>query len=143
MSRNLTPDQDDENILKGKISQEEHYSRNRKEIAIDGVKVDMMTNKNGRIVVSEIKKSSRYLEAATLQLKYYLYILQKKGINASGEIRVPDEKKMIHVDLQQEDKDEIQEIEKEINNIVSKENPPIIIRIRFCVKCAYSEFCWA
>jgi len=143
MSRNLTPDQEDENILKGKISHDEHYSRNRKEVAIDGIKLDMITLTNGKTVVSEIKKSSRYLEAATLQLRYYLYVLQNRGIDAIGEIRVPDERKVIQVVLEQKDKEEIQEIVEKINAIVSGNTPPVAKKIKFCGKCAYSEFCWA
>lgn len=143
MSRNLTPDQDDENILKGKISQEKHYSRNKKEISIDGIKVDMIASKDGRIVVSEIKKSSRYLEAATLQLKYYLYVLWDRGVNATGEIRVPDERRVSRVNLEEQDREEIRRIENEITDIISKRTPPEAKKIRFCGKCAYSEFCWA
>jgi CRISPR-associated exonuclease Cas4 len=143
MSRNLTPDQDDENILKGKISQEEHYVRNKKEIAIDGIKVDMIASKNGKIVVSEIKKSSKYLEAATLQLKYYLYVLRGHGVYAIGEIRVPDERRVTNVSLEEQDIEEIRRIESEIANLISKITPPEAKKIRFCGKCAYSEFCWA
>ncbi len=143
MSRNLTPDQEDENILMGKISHDEHYSRNKKEVAIDGIKLDMITLTNGKTVVSEIKKSSKYLQAAVLQLRYYLYVLQDRGIDATGEIRVPDERKVMQVELEQKDKEEIEEIVKEISAIISESNPPEAKKIRFCAKCAYSEFCWS
>jgi CRISPR-associated exonuclease Cas4 len=143
MSRNLTPDQEDENILKGKLTQEEHFKRSAKEHAVGDVRVDMISYKNGGLIVSEIKKSSRYLEAATLQLKYYLYTMEKEGVDATGELRIPEERKIVPVSLGGNDVQEIEHVIGEIKRIISSKRPPEAVKIRFCGKCAYSEFCWS
>ena len=61
-----------------------------KEITLPGgVRVDQVGREDGKLVLQEIKKSSRFLEAASLQLAYYLWILEREGVAATGEVLVP------------------------------------------------------
>lgn len=141
-SREVIPNQDDDYLVLGRMIHENSYKRVKKEIVIDGCKFDLMDTKNGKTILGEIKKSSRALESSIKQLKYYLYILRKKGMYYSGEIRVPKEKKRIKVELTDID---IEHIEKELEEIriLIEEELPNAERIKYCSKCAYNEFCWS
>ena len=142
MSRHIVPDQDDENILIGRFLQEFSYSRLKKEVSLENVKLDVIKRGKGNIVVGEVKKSSRYLNSAKMQLVYYLLKLKEIGIVAEGELLIPEERKKEKVILCSELEKEIYETIIEIKSIIYNEKPPAPIKISFCNKCAYSDFCW-
>jgi CRISPR-associated exonuclease Cas4 len=127
----------------GKVIDEEAYSRERKEIKIGNLKIDLVKRSNKKVVVGEIKKSSRFEKAAKMQLAFYLYRLEQLGINAQGELLIPREKKRIVVSLDGKTKAELDRAIAEIENIISSDIPPEPVKIQFCTKCAYREFCWA
>ncbi len=142
MSRNLNPDEDFDLMAQGRVVHEQHYTRGKKELEIGGSKIDLMQRKDGSIFVSEIKKSSRFIESATLQLKYYLLLFHERGVAASGALRVPDEKKQFEVNLTPDDISTLELVKKEIREIVRSDTPRKPVKIAFCKSCAYSEFCW-
>lgn len=93
MGHNIIPDQENENIELGRFIHENTYKRSKKEIVFGSVKFDILEEKDGQLVIGEIKKSSKYKKSAVMQLAYYLMELEKANINAVGEIRYPKEKK--------------------------------------------------
>ncbi|MCM8816841.1 MAG: CRISPR-associated protein Cas4 [Candidatus Omnitrophica bacterium] len=143
MAHEINPFQDDPFLEIGRFLHAESYAREKKEVEIDGMKFDIIKNKDGKLIVAEIKKSSRFLESATMQLCFYLYRLQKMGINAVGEILVPQEKKKYSVILNQEIILKIEDAIREIKEIMHYPKPPEKRKIHFCTHCAYAEFCFA
>jgi CRISPR-associated exonuclease Cas4 len=143
LSHGITPDQDNTYMDIGRFLHKTTYEREKKEIDFHGMKFDILKNKNGRLVVGEVKKSSRYMESAKMQLLLYLSELKEAGIHAEGLLLVPAEKKRESVILDTEAQERLDEIKREILDIVSLEKPPQPVKNRYCGKCAYSEMCWA
>ena len=141
-SRNLMPNQDAEPLDIGRAIHETYYKRFKKEIPVEGAKIDMVRKDNGMLIVQEIKTSSRYFKAAKFQLLYYLYRLKLKGVKAVGELLIPRERKRIRVVLDEDSKRKLEEALEDIRRIVQLEKPPQPKKTTFCRKCAYSEFCW-
>lgn len=142
-SRELGPDPDNYFLEMGRIIHDSSYRREKKEIELPFMKFDLMRKGNGGFVVGEIKKSSRFLLPAKMQLAFYLLQLKKKGVELKGELLIPREKKRIQVELSSELEEEVVQALKNIREIIKSEIPPPAEKIRWCKKCAYSEFCWA
>ncbi|MEA4926816.1 MAG: CRISPR-associated protein Cas4 [Syntrophomonadaceae bacterium] len=143
MSHQLFPDEDNENILIGRIIGENSYPRDKKEIDLGNAKIDLIKTENGDLVIGEVKKSSRFIDSASRQLLFYLLQLKDIGINARGELLIPEEKKKIEVLLDEIAEAEIRTAINNIENIVSKDLAPEPVKNKYCKNCAYSEFCWA
>jgi CRISPR-associated exonuclease Cas4 len=143
MSREINSNQDNQLLEIGRIIAEESYRREIKEINFGNIKIDLIKKKNGELWVCEIKKSSRFLKPAEMQLAFYLLQLKKQGIEARGELLIPKEKKRFEVELTDEIKEELYKAISEIKEIVSMEKPPPPEKNRFCSKCSYYEFCWS
>lgn len=143
MSRNLTPDQENEYIDLGRFLHENTYMRERKEISFGNLKIDILHKKDGEVIVGEVKKSSKYKESARMQLAYYLWKLKQQGIEGTGVLMFPKEKKREEVKLTDELIDKLKLIEKDILRIIYEPLPQEPKKINFCKKCAYNEFCWA
>ena len=143
LAHGIEADQEHELIELGRIISESSYKRDKKEIEVDNVKADLMRKVDGQIIIGEVKKSSKYKEAATMQLLYYLKILRQRGIEAKGKLFFPEERKTIDVELNEKSIKKLEEIEAEILKIIYKEQPPKAEKNRFCNTCAYSEFCFA
>jgi len=56
-----------------------------------------------KVIVGEVKKSSRFEHSATMQLAFYLYRLKQQGVEAEGELLIPKDRKRISVMLDEED----------------------------------------
>jgi CRISPR-associated exonuclease Cas4 len=140
MGREITPDQDFATLEVGRAFHEVFYENIKKEIALDGIRLDFFKRK--KRIVCEVKTSSRFLEATKFQVIYYLYRLKEYGIKATGEILIPKEREKIKVYLDNENERRLLNALKEINKIVEAEKPPPPIKIQYCRKCAYKEFCW-
>lgn len=140
MGREITPDQDSEPLEIGRAIHEVFYADFKKEVALDGIKLDFIRRKE--VMVCEVKTSSKFLEASKFQTLYYLYRLKEHGIPAKGVILVPKERKKIEVFLDMEAEKKLLAALQEIHKIINAEKPPMPVRIPFCRKCAYREFCW-
>jgi len=127
----------------GSLIGEESYKREKKEIQVGRMKIDLMKKEDGAIVVAEIKKSSSGKDAAKMQLLFYLYQLRNNGIEAKGELLIPREKKKIPVELTEELEKVLLEDMKQIREIITQDVPPEAKKIKFCRNCAYNDFCWA
>jgi len=143
MSHGLEPNQDDSNIILGRFIHENSYLRNKKEVSVGNIKIDVLNKKDGQVVLGEIKKSSKFIESAKMQLSYYLLELKRHGLVGKGVLMIPKEKKRIEVELTKELEDKLRAIEEDIIRLVQREKPIPAARIKFCKTCAYSEFCWS
>lgn len=143
MSHQLVPDQENSNVDIGRFLHEESYKRDKKEISIGNIVVDVMKKENGELVVGEVKKSSKFKESARMQLLYYLKELKDKGIVAKGVLMFPKEKKREEIELTEEDEKELDKVVRDILRIMYLDKPPEPIKIKYCKKCAYSEFCFS
>lgn len=142
MSHEITPEQDNPWVEIGRLIHEESYPREKKGLETAGMKIDMIKKGESGIIVGEVKKSSRFLKSAKMQLAFYLYHLQKAGIKATGVLLIPKEKKKISVELNDEMVNELLTAEYDIMEIIKSEIPPSPQRCKFCKKCGYQEFCW-
>jgi CRISPR-associated exonuclease Cas4 len=140
MAHEITPDEDFYSLEIGRAIHQIFYKEFRKEVGLEGARFDFL--KKERNVVCEVKTSSRFLDAAILQLLYYLYRLKEYGIEAIGEIHVPKERKKIKVTLDGEHEARLLSALKEIRLIMSSTKPPEPVNTPFCRKCAYRDFCW-
>ena len=133
-------DPDFELFVLGRLVHETSYKREKKEIVVDQlIKVDLVNDK----LVAEIKRSSRYIEAAKLQLAYYLYYLKrKKGMELDGILLFPKERKREKVVLTNELEKEIELLLREIGKVL-KGGIPQAERIPYCDSCSFFYFCWA
>jgi len=127
----------------GSLIGEESYKRKKKEIQVGRMKIDLIKKENDAVVVAEIKKSSSGKNAAKMQLIFYLYQLRNNGIEAKGELLIPEERKRIPVELTEELERVLLEDMRHIREIISQDVPPEAKKIRFCRNCAYNDFCWA
>jgi CRISPR-associated exonuclease Cas4 len=130
-----------ENVLLGKLIDENSYGREIKHIMIDEtVNVDFIKNWK---VLHEIKKSKSIEEAAIWQIKYYLYFLGERGIKVEkGILDYPTLRKREEIKLEEGDKDKIKDILIEIEQITSKDRMPKVINEKICKSCAYYEYCY-
>lgn len=139
-SRGITLEEGNEDVAIGKLIDENSYGDEKKHILVDDyVNIDFMKDQT----VFEIKKSKRERTAALSQIKYYLYVLNKKGINdLTGELRVPKENYIEKVVPIQQDYDEIERNLAAIEEILVAEKPPAAEHKNICKKCAYYDLCY-
>lgn len=143
MAHELEPERDFDLLAEGRLNQEAHYKRATKELSLPGMRLDQVRREGGRLIVSEVKKSSRFLPATRLQLGYYLWRLDREEIEASGEILVPEERKRETVELTPALRAEVERTVATIEALVQEPAPPPAKKIPFCKRCAYAEFCWS
>jgi CRISPR-associated exonuclease Cas4 len=143
MKHQIAPDQEDESLDIGRLVSETYYQRNKKEFSIGNIVVDRVRQEDGQLVIGEVKKSSRYMKSAKMQLLYYLDTLRQMGIEAKGELLFPEERKKETVEWTEEAKQELERAMEDIRRIARMLVPPAPEKIHFCGKCAYREYCWA
>ena len=143
MAHELEPERNFDLLAEGRLNQEAHYKRTTKELSLPGMRLDGVRREGDKLIVSEVKKSSRFLPATRLQLGYYLWRLAEEGMEASGEILVPEERKREMLELTPELRAEVEALVAKIEALVREPAPPPAKKIPFCKKCAYAEFCWS
>ena len=139
-SRNIEMEHNSQNVEIGKIIYDSSFSRHNKHVMIDNfINVDFIEDG----IVYEVKKSSKGREMAINQIKYYLYILRKKGVDCpKGILSIPEEKKREEVFLTEEDVAFIEARLKEIETLINSPTIPEAIRIKQCRSCAYFDLCY-
>jgi len=142
MGHSIIPDQENDNIIIGKTIDETSYAREKKQINVGHSKIDVLHMENGKIVIGEVKKSSRYRQSARMQLAFYLANLRERGIEAEGELRFPKEKLRETVVLDDITQTELEFIQNEIKNIMALPRPLPPEKQKNCANCAYAEYCW-
>ncbi len=143
LSRGITADQEDTNVEIGRFLHEQSYAREKKEIEFNGMKFDIVKRKDGQLVIGEIKKSSKFIESARMQLLYYLHELERNGLRVTRMLMVPEEKLREEVKLDEGTKNQLNKVIEDIWNIVCSDKPPEAVRNHYCPNCAYAEMCWA
>ena len=132
-------------VFEGKLIHEESYpqrSEKYEEIELDGIKVDFYDAKNR--IIHEIKKSDKVEAAHEWQVKYYIYVFERNGIEGvRGILEYPTLRKKEDVVLSEVDRDRIREMEKEIAGIIERETCPSALHAKICKNCSYYEFCYS
>ena len=143
--RNIDMEQNSDTVSMGKFISESTYERQKHEIHItdddDDIVLDFYNPKTKTI--HEVKKSDKMEETHIWQVKFYIYVLQKKGIEGVvGELDYPKLRQKQKVELTQPDRIKLNEIRMEINKIIKHEKPPDVINKPFCKQCAYYDLCY-
>ena len=134
-------EENNSNVILGKLLEENTYTRDEKKINIDGIiNIDFIHSKK---ILHEIKKSNSIEPASLLQVQYYLYYLEKKGlIGLKGILDYPLLKQTVEVNLTDEDRENLDNIIIGIKEILRKESPPALEKKGICKKCAYFDLCF-
>jgi CRISPR-associated exonuclease Cas4 len=131
-------------VYEGKLIHESSYPQRAEkytELAMEGIKIDYYDTL--RKVVHEVKKSDKMEQAHIAQVKYYLYVLERNGIEgATGVLEYPKLRQTEEVCLTDEDRTQIPLWEQQIQRIVEEENCPEVINKKICKSCSYYEFCY-
>lgn len=134
-------EENNSNVILGKLLEENSYTRDEKKINIDGViNIDFIRSKK---ILHEIKKSNSIEPASILQVQYYLYYLEKKGlVGLKGVLDYPLLKQTVEVNLTDSDRENLENIIIGIKEILRKESPPTLEKKNICKKCAYFDLCF-
>lgn len=131
-----------QNVDLGRLLHEESYrDSSKKDLLIDGL-LRLDFTESG--AVHEIKKSRGGQKASLCQLFYYLYYLKhEKGIETTGVLDYPKEKRREEVALTPEREAEVEAILEGIRQVRELPVPPEVDKpMAICRKCAYEELCW-
>lgn len=132
-------------VYEGKLIHESSYpqrSERYEEVEIEGVKVDYFDAKHN--VIHEIKKSNKVEQAHEWQLKYYIYVFERNGIEGcTGILEYPTIRQTSQVVLTDEDRQMIVEMEEKIKGIIESDICPTLSKKRLCKSCSYYDFCYS
>lgn len=143
MSRQLNPDEDDQNLEYGRFLHKMSYKKEKKELRVGSNVMDFVDMVGGVPIVIEVKKSSRALESARLQLAHYLLTLEEIGIEVKGQLRFPEERRREDVVLNDALRLQVLAARKAVKGIMGQDLPPRATWSKWCRNCAYVSFCWA
>ena len=134
-------EENNSNVILGKLLEENTYTRDEKKINIDGIiNIDFIRSKK---ILHEIKKSNSIEPASLLQVQYYLYYLEKKGlVGLKGILDYSLLKQTVEVNLTDEDRENLDNIIIGIKEILRKGSPPALEKNGICKKCAYFDLCF-
>ena len=125
----------------GRLLHETSYQRREKDLSIDDtIAFDFITHGDG-LEIHEVKLTSRMPAADEWQMKYYLYYLRQRGIEARGVLNYKKEHRVDVVELTDEDARRMEDILADIERIITGPFPEPE-RKRICRKCSYYEFCF-
>lgn len=137
----INMEQNSELVSIGKTIDETSYKREKKSILIDNI-INIDFIKDGA-VLHEVKKTKAIEEAGIWQLKYYMYYLKQKGLETlEAKIDYPLLRQTKEIVLEKEDVEIIENVIKNIQEIVTKEKPPEVIKEKICKKCSYYDLCY-
>lgn len=140
----INMEQRSELVAEGKFIDEtsyEHRANRWQQLEIEKVKIDHVDVKQG--IVKEVKKSRKKESAHMAQLKYYLYVLERNGMNMKyGLLEYPRLRQTERVYLTPEDRQAIPKWEQQIHHIIIRVDCPVLVKKGICKKCAYYEFCF-
>lgn len=137
----INMESENEDVMLGKLLDENSYKKNDKHINIDNViNIDFIREHKE---IHEVKKSRAIEEAGIWQVKYYLYYLKKRGVdNLKAKMDYPLIKKNLVVELTQTDEIQIESIIDEIIKIKKLDVAPLLEEKKICKKCAYYDLCF-
>ena len=130
-------------VAEGKLIHEVSYPQRPEryeELEIDGVKIDFYDARNR--VIHEIKKSDKVEEAHRWQLKYYIHVLERNGVEGvTGILEYPTLRQTEKVELTDDDRTRIADIEQQIEQLLASDVCPPCIKSKICRQCSYYDFC--
>ncbi|OEH93024.1 CRISPR-associated protein Cas4 [Bacillus solimangrovi] len=140
-THNISMENESDRVLEGQVLHENAYKRlDSREVLIDNAfKIDMIDGE----YVREVKLSSRMTKADRLQMLYYLYQLNLRGIQKKGLISYTKERRTEEILLGDEEKKEIEQAITEVHGVRNLPSPPSVIKLPYCRKCAYYSFCYS
>ena len=131
-------------VYEGKLLHEETYPQRPEryeELEIEGCKIDFYDARNK--IVHEIKKSDKIETAHEWQVKYYIRVLERNGVEGvTGILEYPSMRHTQTVELTDADRKRIDEMEPEIDALIKQEECPAVINSKICRNCSYYEFCY-
>ena len=143
-TNNIQMEHNSDLVTEGKLIAETTYpqrAKKYKELDLGFIKIDHFDTKNK--VVREVKKSKKMEAAHLAQLKYYLWVLEKSGVeDVSGILEYPRLRRTEEVWLSDLDREEIEVWISGIEVVLSGDCPKVIDKA-ICKKCAYYDFCYA
>lgn len=137
----LGMEQNSELVSIGKVLDETSYSREKKNVLIDEtINIDFI---DGVATLHEVKKTKAIEEAGVWQIKYYMYYLEKKGVNGiSAEIDYPLLKEKREVFLDDSDRKVLDDVILKIKEIMKRDKPPEGLNEKVCKRCSYFDLCY-
>lgn len=130
-----------EEVRIGRILHENKNNSEASEITIDNIKTDKITDK----YIVEYKKSDADLQATIMQVKYYMYILNQKGIKKDGKIEIFEKnkqnKKIHYIENNKQIENEIEKLKNNIKDLYNMGIPPKHQKENKCKRCAYNDYC--
>ena len=138
-------EQNSDAVTMGKFISESTYKKEDHEIQIstdDGeIVLDFYDEKTKTI--HEVKKSDKMEELHLWQAKYYISVLEEKGITGvTGEIDYPKLREKVKVELTDSDRERLNQIKADVERIVALSLPPEVINKPFCKNCSYYDLCY-
>jgi len=131
-------------VAEGKLIADTTYldrARKYTELAIDGIKIDFYDVKNK--VVHEVKKSDKVEHAHIAQVKYYLAVLVRIGIDQpSAIIEYPKLKQQEIIEWDTQYLADATLWESQVEKIVEGQNCPTLVKKGICKSCSYYELCY-
>ncbi len=131
-----------ENVALGQqLHQESYRDNSHRDILIDDL-LRLDFTEGG--AVHEVKKSKGGQRATLFQLLYYLYYLkQEKGIETTGVIDYPKERRRQEVVLTPDLEREVIDVLEGVQRTRQQATPPPVRQpMTLCRKCAYQDLCW-
>ena len=132
-------------VYEGKLIGESTYperAAKNTQLELDGIKIDYYDAKTN--TVHETKKSDKMEQAHIAQVRYYLYVLHRNGIEgARGIIEYPTlrQRQQLEFDPEQD----IPLIEgwlSDIEQILGQDECPPVINKSICKNCSYYDYCY-
>lgn len=125
----------------GKEVHEESFNRNKKEIMIDNLICLDFIDKE--LVINETKLTKAMDTASKYQILYYIYYLEKKGVDGvKGVLHYPKSKRKEVIELTDDDRLALEETIKAIYIIKNQNSVPPLENSKKCKKCSYYELCY-
>lgn len=128
-----------EDVRIGKIL---HEISNVNEVSFEGIKIDKISEQ----YVTEVKKSDADIQAAKMQLLYYLFVLKNKGIDKKGKLECIEKNKQnnkVHyIELDEKHTKLLTDTLITIKELINNEIPPVVEMSAKCKKCAYFDYCY-
>ncbi|MCD8510973.1 MAG: CRISPR-associated protein Cas4 [Bacillus sp. (in: Bacteria)] len=127
-------------VLEGKLLHDTAYPRlEKREILIDDAfRIDSIDGE----YIREVKISSKMTEPDKLQMLFYLYQMELRGVKKKGLISYTKERSTEEVVLGEREKQKVKESIAAAYKIINKSKPPGVIKVPYCKSCAYYGFCY-
>jgi len=143
--KNLDMEHNSDIVSIGEFISETTYKKEDHEIHISDGEDDIVLDFFDSVTktIHEVKKSDKMEETHIWQVKFYISVLEKKGIEGvTAILNYPKLRQTEKVILTDDDRKRLQEIRIDIQRIRELEFPPDVINKPFCKNCSYYDLCY-